>query len=297
MKRQLPPLNALRSFEAAARNLSFTKAAEELCVTQAAVSHQMRLLSDFLHVSLFRRVPSGFELTDQGKELYEVTRRSLDSISAVAERLMKSGQEQENTLVIRVTPFFSHYRLAPKIASFLARCPDITPHTVIGREPINGDLGRYDIIISHDEGDWPDIQAYPVLIETMVPICSPQISKSLGRPVEPSDISQMVLIRDVYNDKWGTWLSAAGLGSVVPRRMIVTDDPHFAVETALRGEGIFLDAPIFVQQHLDSGALMLPFGDRYPVPIRYMLRHSSKAAKKRKIRLFRDWALHHLATN
>lgn len=295
MKRTLPPLNALRTFETVARHLSFTKAADELLVTQAAVSHQIRNLSEFLSIPLFKRIPSGLELAPEAEELFEVTKRSLDIISSASETILHLRCKDENTLTVRVTPFFAKHMLAPIISNFLERNPNIKLRTAIGRHPLGSDLGSNDIVICTDEGERPGVDAYPILIAGMLPLCSPAVVRKKDGKLSPCELANHVVIRDVHADVWGAWMVAAGVGVMEPKRSIFTDDPHFAVEAGLNGDGVFFEAPIFVETLIRSGRLLMPCGDKFAVPIQYRILHTASSARKKKVRTFRDWLVREMA--
>ncbi len=291
MKRSLPSLTALRSFEAVARHLSFTKAADELFVTQAAVSHQVKSLSEQLGIKLFRRGPYGIALTEEGAELYEVTRESFDRIADAVGELKPTEDPQSAQLVVLVTPGFSRHWLAPRIADFLARHPSIALVLHHSQSPVEAAFDRCHIAISHVDGRWPGLSSHELTTEQLVPLCSPALLKALSHRPVPNDLEQMILICETVADWWSDWLHNACVPTLRPRHRVFTDDPNFAIEAGLRGEGVFIESTNYMRRYIENGSLVEPFDHGFAVQLRYNLVYPMRAAKDRKIKAFRDWIL------
>jgi LysR family transcriptional regulator, glycine cleavage system transcriptional activator len=288
MTERLPPLNALRTFEAAARHLSFTKAAAELFVTQAAVSHQIKALEDHLGLPLFRRLNRGLMLTDEGQALLPYVRDAFDQL-AVGIRRLRQGQSS-GVLTISVLPSLASTWLIPRLRDFQTRHPEIEVHMTaterlvdFGREPV-------DAAIRYGLGHWPGLRVEPLLSAEMMPVCSPALLDGPHPLRTPDDLVHHQLLH-VLNapDDWRIWLTAAGVEGVDPDRGLKFDHTALAIQAALNGLGVAMGPGPLVDGDLAAGRLVEPFDFELPSNSAYYFVAPEATADQRKIRAFRDW--------
>lgn len=293
MARHLPPLNALRAFEAAARHLSFTKAAEELFVTQAAVSHQVKALEETLGIALFRRFNRRLMLTDAGQAYLPPLREALDQIALATERL--KTVEDSGALKVSVLPSFAAKWLLPRLSRFRARHPEID--VLVSAKDALVDFARdeADIAIRFGWGRYPGLTTHDFMGDVVFPVCSPEILKS-GPPLEkPADLKQHTLLHDptTVTDAidWRGWLKAAGVTGVDPTRGPGFTDTAMVIQAAVEGQGVALGRSALAGNDLEAGRLVKPFGPEIPSDLRYYIVYPPAAADKAKVAAFRDWLL------
>jgi LysR family transcriptional regulator of beta-lactamase len=246
-------LNALRAFEAASRYLSFTKAAEELCVTPAAVGHQVKALEDHFGVALFHRTARGLVLTDEGARLAPPVGAAFGQLVRAVESL-GSGKAREIVAVAAVGTFATGF-LMPRLADFRARHPDIDLRVQTNNNKVDLWVEPVDYAIRFGDGAWHGVDATPLLSAPIAPLCAASLAASLARP---SDLAGHTLLRSYRTGEWEAWLAAAG----VPR--LVARGPQFdssvtMVQAALAGAGIALAPPRMFERELAMGALVQPF--------------------------------------
>ncbi len=247
------PLNALRAFEAAARHLSFTHAAIELCVTQAAVSHQVKLLEERLGTRLFRRLPRGLMITEEGLALLPTLKDSFDRIAETLERF--EGGHMREVLVVGTIGTFAIGWLLPRLGDFAARHPYIDIRVSTNNNRVDIAAEGLDFAIRFGNGAWHDIEATRLVDAPLSPLCSPATADSLKTP---DDIKRHPLLRSYRTDEWSSWFKAAG--SVAPPLSgPVFDSSALMVDAALQGYGVALAPPSMFPRHLSSGSLRQPF--------------------------------------
>jgi len=294
MAARLPPLNALRAFEAAARHLSFTKAADELSVTQAAVSHQMRTLEDNLGVPLFRRFNRRLALTDQGQLLLPAVREAFDVLTAGVERL-RAGV-REGVLSISTTPSFAARWLAPRLVRFQARYPEIETQLVAAPRLLDYLREGIDCGIRFGQGDWPGLSAVELFRQELLPVCSPLLLAAAPPLREPADLARHTLIHVLTDlDDWRTWLRAVGATNVDPTRGVRFDSGPLALQSAASGAGVAISNRTIAGDDLAAGRLVIPFDFEVPVEASYYFVAPALTADQPKVVLFRDWLLAELA--
>lgn len=294
MTTRLPPLNALRTFEAAARHLSFTKAAEELFVTQAAVSHQIKALEEHLGVPLFRRLNRHLILTDQGQALLPSVRQAFDALTAGVQRVREHCGT--GTLSISATASFAANWLAGRLARFQALHPDVeislstTPRLVdFLRE--NVDCG-----IRYGLGDWPGLRAVRLFDQELVPVCSPALLDGPKPLRTPADLAHHTLLHVLGDmDDWRLWLRAAGVSGIHPERGPKFDTLPLAMQSAINGGGILIGGAQILAAELASGRLVEPFDIELPLESGYYFVTPEIRADQPKIALFREWLLQEVA--
>jgi LysR family glycine cleavage system transcriptional activator len=285
---RLPPLNALRTFEAAARHLSFTKAAAELFVTQAAVSHQIKALEDHLGMPLFRRFNRALMLTDEGQALLPFVRDAFDQLADGVRRL-RQGQSS-GVLTISVLPSLASTWLIPRLRDFQIRHPEIEVHMTaterlvdFAREPVDAGL-RYGL------GHWPGLRSERLLSAEIIPVCSPALLEGPHPLRTPDDLVHHQLLH-VLNapDDWRMWLTAAGVRGVDPDRGLKFDHTSLAIQAALNGLGVAMGPGPLVDGDLAAGRLVEPFDLELPSNSAYYFVAPETTADQLKITAFRDW--------
>ncbi|MEZ1316511.1 LysR family transcriptional regulator [Pseudomonas fluorescens] len=248
------PLNALRAFEASARHLSFTRAAVELCVTQAAVSHQVKSLEAQLKVTLFKRLPRGLMLTSEGETLLPVLRDSFDRIAQTLERF--EGGHFREVLTVGAVGTFAVGWLLPRLADFQAKYPFIDLRLSTHNNRVDVAAEGLDYAIRFGAGAWHGIEAVRLIEAPLSVLCVPQIARQL---LAPEDLLQQTLLRSYRTDEWPEWFQATGLAPHVATRSIVFDSSLAMMEAALQGAGVALAPPLMFARQLASGAIEQPF--------------------------------------
>lgn len=286
MVRPYLPLKALRAFEASARHLSFTRASEELHVTQAAVSHQVKLLETQLKVPLFKRLPRGLMLTQEGELLLPVLKSSFDQISHTLERVGESSYRE--VLNVGVVGTFAVGWLLPRLADFKDQYPfvDLRLSTHNNRADIAGE--GLDFAIRFGTGAWHATAAQPLLPASLSVMCTPTIAARLNTP---ADLLGETWLRSYRADEWTEWLLAAGLPrSFAMTNSIVFDSSIAMVEAAIQGAGVALAPPLMFPRQLSSGALVQPFDTAVSLG-GYWLTRLQTRPETRAMASFREWLL------
>lgn len=276
------PLNALRAFEASARHLSFTKAAIELCVTQAAISHQVKGLEARLGVQLFRRLPRGLALTDEGQALVPALAESFDRIAELVEHIAEGTAAQ--LLSIAAVGTFTAGWLLPGLPAFRAANPriDLRLFTNNNRVDLAGE--GLDYAIRFGDGAWHGTDALPLIQTPLTPLCTPAFARTLG---EPADLLRLPLLRSYRADEWPRWFAAAGLPAPTLRGPVF-DSSITMAEAAMQGAGIALAPPAMLARHIDSGALVRPFAQQVATG-RYWLTWLKSRTPGPAMTAFREW--------
>lgn len=285
---RLPPLNALRAFEAAARHLSFSQAAEELHVTQAAISHQVKQLETHLRLPLFRRSARGVKLTEAGQALLPVLREAFDAIAATVDRLGET--RNVGALTVSLRPYFAVKWLAPRLTRFWQAWPQIAlrlNHTT-KTASFRGD--EIDIAVWWGTGDWGGVESERLLRCDLTPVCSPSLVQGPYPLNSPWALRWHTLLHEETDEDWRRWLALAGVADLKPRKQLFIDDTNVRLETALKGQGVALTGRTLVEDDLAAGRLVAPFAidlERYG----YFLVYPKGALAQPRIKAFRDWIL------
>ncbi len=295
MVRQLPPLNALRAFEAAARHLSFTKAADELHVTQAAVSHQVKTLEEYLGVQLFQRRNKAVLLTEAGQLCLPGLREGFDRLAAAIATVRAKGAE--NLLSVTVTPSVAAKWLVPRLDRFRAVQPTIDVR--IDASTALVDLAResFDLGIRYGAGHYPGLRTDLLLDEDISPVCSPRLLDGPQPLKSPADLRAHTLLHTEWSARgdawpdWRMWLLAAGAPDVDWTRGTQFNDPTLAIQAAIEGQGVALGRSALVQHDLARGRLVRPFDLSVPGKFSYYVVSTRAAAERPKVSAFRDWLL------
>lgn len=257
MKKKLPPLNWLRSFEASARYLNFTQAASELNLTQAAVSQQVKGLEHQLGSALFKRLPRGLELTDAGLAYLPVVHEAIERLAVATDEIFGQGKAQ--ALTVKVNLIFFTTWLAPKLHQFRELHPEIClrfTSNIWNDAEIKKDS---DMEIRYGQGNWSGLKSHRLTWDTLIPVCSPElINQSL--PQSPEDLAQHCLLHVLgYEEGWGYWLSQVGHGNLESADNMQFDTLIMALEVAKQGLGIALGRSSLVDKMVEDGELVAPF--------------------------------------
>ena len=294
MARPLPPLNALKAFESAGRHLSFTKAAAELNVTPAAISHQVRALEELLGVQLFRRLTRALRLTDAGQTALPTLGQGFDKLAQGVEQIHAHGENGE--LTISVSPSFGAMWLMPRLEHFRSRHPDIEIR-IDGTDRLV-DLARddADVAVRYGPGGYDGVRVDWLFSQVNTPVCSPALLSGEHPLHQPDDLRHHTLLHVDWKDaeaSWRMWLLAAGLHDIDPTR-----GPRFTVESmalqaALDGHGVALIGDVLVADDLAAGRLVRPFDPSLSTPLSFAfyLLSAKDGADQPKVAAFRDWLL------
>ena len=287
MGRRLPPLNGLRAFEAAARHLSFTKAAEELFVTQAAISHQVKGLEEHLGAALFRRVNRGLILTDHGQSLLPVLRDSFDAIASATERL--TARDRTGHLTVTTMPSFAAAWLVPRLGRFRAQHPDIDIRLAPDERLVDFMREDVDIGVRYGRGHWANLVADRFMTEDVFAVCSPELVAGKHPLKCPDDLRHHTLLHDDIETDWRRWLVAAGVKGVDPSRGTTFNNSSMVVQAAVAGQGVALARSAIASSDLAAGRLVRPFKLRLPVEAAYYIVYPPAYAQRNKVVAFREW--------
>lgn len=296
MSRRLPPLNAVHTFEAAARHLSFYRAAEELHVTPSAVSHQVRSLEGFLGARLFHRLTRQVVLTEEGQAYLPAIRAALDEIRAATERV--TAARESGPLTMSVAPPFATGWLVPRLPRFQVAHPDIEIRLSLVRSTELVDFARsdVDIVIRYGEVDRPGLRNHRLITEELVPVCSPVLLAGPKPLMHPADLRHATLLHALPRlGQWQMWLSAAGVSGVDAERGPKFHNTPLTLDAALAGLGVAIADRRLVAKELDSGRLVVPFAIPLPTESAYYLVYPQERADYPKIAAFRDWLLAEVA--
>jgi LysR family transcriptional regulator, glycine cleavage system transcriptional activator len=283
----LPPLNALRAFEAAARHGSFTRAAAELHVTQTAVSHQMRHLESFLGLRLFLRLPRRLVLTAEGQAYARDLARVFERI-ADATRALDTRPRRE-LLAVTSLPSFAARWLVPRLASFTAAHPQIDLRLVATERPVDLARESVDLGIRFGYGRYPGLQVEKLMDDQLLPVCSPRLR------TRALDLRRLPLLHDDSPDGWRRWLRATGRADVDPERGHVFTDASMMLQAAVDGHGVAMARWALAETELAAGRLVRPFPGTLPCEHAYYLVTAEATAGLARVQAFRRWLLDQVA--
>lgn len=285
--RRLPPLAALRAFEAAARHLSFKLAAAELGVTPTAISHQIRLLEETLKLPLFERQVRSVALTPAAQQLYPVLRDGFDAFARALDNLVSPPRRRRLTL--SATPAFTAKWLLPLIPTWREVQPDIDLHLHASEEPIDLIAGSADAAIRYGHGPFPGLHAVTLLEDRFAPVASPQLNLRNAAELRRHTLLHFSWRRPKRDTPtWRLWASKARVADLQIDDGIRFSDESHAIQAAIAGQGVALLSLILVAEELANGALVQPFGPVLP-GYRYQLVYTEAALHRPEIATLRDW--------
>ncbi len=288
MPRKLPPLNSLRAFEVAARHLSFTKAAEELFVTQAAISHQIKSLEDFLGIQLFIRRNRKLLLTDEGQLYWPKIRDVFEKLINATEQVKAKGAT--GSLTVSVIPTFATLWLVPRLAEFNELYPDIDVRIKASDTEVDFVREDVDVAVYYGKGDYDNLISDRLFEEYLMPVCSPQLLDK--KPVEkPEDLKNHTLLHDISTDEWRSWLKHAQVDGIDLAHGTVFSHSGMVLQAARHGQGIAMGHSVLSQMDLESGRLVAPFDIILDSGYSYDLVCPENSHDRPKIVAFREWLL------
>ena len=287
--RRLPPLNALRAFEAAARQLSFTRAGQELHVTQAAISHQVKGLEEWLGLALFRRRGRAIVLTENGQSYHAAVREGLDILADATARLTR--RQDSGVLTVATLASFAAAWLVPRLGRFRAQHAEIDVRVAASDEIVDFARDDVDLAIRYGNGHWPGLEVVPLMTEDVFPVCSPDLLRGPHPLRQPDDLRHHTLLHDDMRETWRLWLLAADVRGVDPDRGPGYTLSALVIHAAADGQGVALARSALVRDFLDDGRLIRPFELALPAEYAYYLVYPARAVTHPKVRAFRDWLL------
>ncbi len=288
MTKSLPPINALYAFEAAARHLSISRAAEELNVTPSAVSHRIRGLEARLGIALFLRSRRQLMLSDAGQRLYPGIRDGFGRIAAALADL--DGLQRRGVLTVSMLSTFAGRWFIPRLPRFQRAHPDIEVHISTTMRPVSFERDGVDVAIRYGGGDWPGLQADRLLGEEITPVCHPALIDGDPPLRDPADLAHHTLLHsEARPEDWAVWLKIQGHEGLKPAQTVTFDTTNFALEAAQQGAGVAIAAMEFVADALADRRLAVPFGHPVKQDQAYYFVCPADWADRPKIAALRTW--------
>lgn len=291
--RRLPPLNALRSYEAAARHRSFTKAAGELGVTPAAVSHQVKMLEDHIGIALFQRVNRQLVLTEAGESCLPGIRAAFEGLASAVDAISVAGRT--GVLTVSVAPSLAGKWLLPRLERFKAAHPDIDVRVSASLHLVDFASGEIDIAIRYGAGVYPGLKSERLLGEAVIPVCSPKLLDGPHPLRSPDDVRWHTLLHDDSPDDdtscptWEMWLKAAGVDAIDTTRGPRFNQSSLVLEAAILGHGIALAKSTIAAADLAEGRVVKPFELTLPLEFGYYIVAPESKTLMPKVDLFIRW--------
>jgi LysR family transcriptional regulator, glycine cleavage system transcriptional activator len=287
LSRRHVPLNALRAFEAAGRHMSFTIAAEELNVTQVAVSRQVRVLEEYLEIPLFVRGHRSLTLTEDGEHLLASISRALEDVEHAVSAVSLRGRR--DVLAIQAYTTFAQKWLIPRLRRFHEQNARIEVRLSTSIQPVNFDRQNIHAAIRSGKGEFDGCDSNLIVPIELVPVCSPKLLQD-GKIKTPDDLSRQTLLHSLARrNDWRSWLTAAGVRSVDSERGLKFENSALSYEAALQGIGIAIGMRVLVEPYLRQGALVCPFPNICPLDEGYYLVRPKNRPVTPALRAFQDW--------
>jgi LysR family glycine cleavage system transcriptional activator len=288
MLRRLPPLNALKAFEAAARSESFTRAAEELNVTQGAVSHQVKALEEILGVKLFNRERQRLVITEAGREYLAVVRDALDRIAVGTERLVQ--RQTSGVLTVSTSPDFAAKWLVHRLGRFAEAHPDIDLRVSATIQQVDFAREDVDLALRHGDGNWAGLDTVRLCPEQLFPVCAPKLVSGRNRITKAADLLKFPLLRLEDWKNWSRWFDAAGVtATAVPGPVL--NRASMLIDAAVDGQGIALARTTLAAWDLINGRLVKPIDVSLRLSNTYWIVCPKATSALPKIKVFREWLL------
>lgn len=292
MTARLPSLNGLRAFESAARHMSFTQAAEELNVTQTAISHQIRRLEAELGVPLFLRLKDGLALTEDGQAYLPGIRSAFHDLRYSTEQLLAT--RNSSVLTISTLVSVASKWLLPRLPTFQQAFPDIDVRVSASTERVDFRKGGIDAAIRYGRGDWKGLRSDWLMSDEIFPVCSPALLAGTQALDTPADLLNHTILQvsGMTADDWDTWLGAAGQpGQMAKAPRLTFDLAMMAVQAAVDGQGVCIGRSTYVDDDLRAGRLVAPFDLRLQDDLGFYLVTPVETADSKKIVALRTWLL------
>lgn len=289
MRHKLPPLGALRAFEATARHLSVKNAAAELSVTPGAVSQSLKALELHLRVKLFQRVNRGIFLTDAGQAYLPPVRNAFRQIADASQRV--AGSADSGMLSVSVTPFFAAAWLVPRLKAFQDAHPDIDCQIVTSNALVDFSRNGVDVAIRHGLGRYPGLRSERVVAVEIVPVAAPALVARLGMPTSPADLTRWPHVHDAERKGWHLWFQAQGIDEIGAPRGPSFDDSGLLLKAVLAGQGAGLLPAAMVAPDLAGGRLVRLADVIRLEEFAYYLVYPDSSHERLKVAAFRTWIL------
>ena len=288
--RRLPPLNAIRAFEATARHLSFTRAAQELCVTQGAVSRHVAALESGLGTKLFERRHRAIELTPKGEIYFRALRDAFERIEDATEHV--TGIVDTPTLRIKLPPTFAIRWIVPRLARLHAIDRGLDVQITTSHSPVDFDREEIDIAIHSGEAPVPGTLSVRLFGEVLTPVCSPRLLQNGNALREPADLRSHTLLCSLHRPQdWPTWIEAAGLRGIDGNSGLKFENSSLTYQAAIDRLGIAMAQTALVADDLAAGRLVAPFALQVPTSGAYFLVYPPRSRGLVKVRRFEAWIL------
>jgi LysR family glycine cleavage system transcriptional activator len=287
----LPSLNGLRAFEAAARHLSFTTAAQELHVTQTAISHQIRRLEEQLGRKLFERRNRALALTPEAESYLPSVHAAFEDLRQATARLQRLGRD--DVLTVSTTASLAAKWLVTRVAAFQDAHPGIEVRITTSSHLVDFRRDQVDMAVRYGRGAWPGLRADWLMAEDIFPVCSPALLHGPKPLQRPEHLAEHTLLHvTATREDWQMWLTAAGLPrSLTERRGLTFDQSFMAMQAAIEGLGVALGRSRFVESDIAAGRLVVPFDVRLPTDAGYYIVAPLQTADTSKVALFRRWLI------
>ncbi len=298
MVTRLPPIAALRALEAASRHLNFTRTAEELMITQSAVSHQIRHIEELWDFKLFERQGRHLVITKEGQMIVPIVREFLNNMKRVLNDISNTGTRA--SIRISLVQSLAVKWLVPKLGKFNAMYPDINVWISTTDDLVNFSTDEVDIAIRLGHGEWPELHVDSLLQEYVFPVCSPEFLKRLAPPEKPADLLRYPLLYRHAHDicpRWRDWFSDAGLKIQALPRGSRFPDTAMSIQAAIDHQGIALARSAHVENDLDSNRLIKLFSVYSRSPVSYYIVCPPKVISQPRIAAFRKWLLEEAAVS
>lgn len=287
MHKRLPPLKSLRFFEVAGRHLNFTKAAEELYVTQAAVSHQIKALEEFLGIKLFRRRNRTLYLTAEGQAYYHDIKAIFERLTRATERVQ--AVNAKGSLTVSLPPSFAIQWLVPRLSDFNKEHPDIDVR-IKSVDMNEGSLtDDVDVAVYFGKGKWLDLQVDLLFQEYIFPVCSPQLIRE-GKPlVTLDDLENYTLLHDSTTKEWKDFAKEYRLQKLSVKQGTIFSHSSMVLQAAIHGQGVALSNSVLVRPELEAGRLITPLKEKLQTNKGYYIVCRKALAESGRNRAFREW--------
>ncbi|WP_144209826.1 transcriptional regulator GcvA [Shewanella donghaensis] len=287
MSRRLPPLNAVKAFEAAARHLSFTRAAEELFVTQAAVSHQIKALEDYLGLKLFRRKNRSLLLTEEGQSYFLDIKDIFIQLGESTERLL--ARSAIGSLTVSMSPSFAIQWLVPRLAKFSEKNPDIDVRIKAVDSEADSLTDDVDVAIYYGQGNWAGLRADKLRNEVLIPVCSPLLLNGPKPLNKPSDLKNHTLLHDSSRHNWQAWFRKCGISEINVNSGPIFSHSSLVLQAAAHGQGVALGYSVLARPDIKAGRLVCPFSEVLVSKDAYYLVCQQNHSELGKVAAFREW--------
>ena len=287
MSQKLPPLNTLRAFQIAAATLSFTETADQLFVTQAAISHQIKSLEEFLGKKLFERGNRTLNLTESGRQYLPFIDQVFNVLLEGTESVMQF--DALPILTVSVMPSFATRWLVPRLGLFIKSNPNIEFRLAPSRSLTNFTRDNVDIAIRHGGGTYRGLKSIHLLDEQIYPVCSPNLMEGKHPLKSPHDLKHHVLLHDEGHGNWRTWLVEAAAREVDASKGPVYTDSSMAVQSAIEGDGVALARSQLVKDDIARGLLVRPFEISQPSKFAYYIVYPLDRPVSYQMTVFIEW--------